>query len=93
MLVDPEDTTQCPLSDCCEGCRSVEDLSVVAVEIQSGTGMMCATLCGTCIDADRTPVIVSWTKSSKRVAEHCGHLSITEEDMTMAMTERSVGGR
>jgi hypothetical protein len=52
-LVDPDDTSRCPVADECDGCGGAEALAVVTGETQ--IGVCCLTRCTECAQAASRP--------------------------------------
>jgi len=78
--VDLDDTSRCPVATWCAACSRIWNLYVVTAD--SGmSGVLCMTLCGEC----RTRPLPAFgvLEAATRVAEHCEHLGIDLEQMSV----------
>ncbi|WP_433506756.1 hypothetical protein ACQP04_09865 [Pseudonocardia halophobica] len=80
-LVDPDDTTRCPVALWCARCQTGEDLIVATAD--SALGIHCLTLCESCADAGRLPRRPALFLL-RAVADHAGHLGCTVDDLDPA---------
>lgn len=82
--IDIFSTEHCPVGFRCESCGdAAEDLVAAAAETQ--LGVLCLTLCGRCSAATSAPP-VAVTTAVRLVAQHCGHLGITVDDMAALLS-------
>ncbi|MGD9525626.1 hypothetical protein [Pseudonocardia sp.] len=82
--LDLDDTSGCPLGVRCESCGiEAEGLAVVTAAMGS-LGVACLTMCPTCAGSG-TPPNVAVATAVRLVAQHCGHLGITFDDMAEAL--------
>lgn len=84
--VDIDDVSGCPTAAGCESCGIRGDLGVVTLD--TPVGVLCATICGTCVGQAAFP---RWSPvdATYRVLAHCEHLGIDLEQMADAReTER-----
>ena len=82
--LDPDDTTGCPTLEYCEICGS--DWDVATATAGTRVGVFCLRTCVTCVEKP-LPSLRSWLAASDRVAQHCGHLGITLDDMAAALND------
>lgn len=83
-VLDLDDTSRCPLDRCCSTCSTEEDDDLVIGTAATPVGIVCFTLCKPCADEGFTPR-VSLHAAAASVAEHCGHLGCTIDEMAAAM--------
>jgi hypothetical protein len=89
--VDPDDTSRCPRADRCASCGTpaIEAVEGTVLEVATITvpiGVLCHTLCTSCVDTNRLPKL-SWPAATTLVLEHCEHLGCDLEDMAAAIAE------
>ena len=78
--VDLDDTSRCPVAKWCEACHRIWDLYIVTAN--SGlSGVLCMTLCGEC--TTRPLPALGVLEATTRVAEHCEHLGIDLDQMSV----------
>ena len=82
--VDLDDTSRCPLGRRCESC-GVEsaDLAVSTVALDV-LGIACLTMCPRCAGSGVVPPVSVGT-AVRLVAQHCGHLGITVDEMAAVL--------
>jgi hypothetical protein len=75
-----DDTSNCPIGIRCESCGTESGNLAVETATSGRLGVLCLTLCRRCASYDdQIPVSVS--TAVRLVAQHCGHLGITVDDM------------
>ena len=83
-MIDLDDTSRCPLGVRCESCGAESaDLAVVTVALDV-LGVACLTMCPRCAGSGVAPP-VSVDTAVRLVAERCGHLGITVDEMAAAL--------
>ena len=84
--VNLDDTSRCPLGHRCEACGAERtDLAVVTVVLDV-LGVACLTLCPRCAGSGVVPPVSVGT-AVRLVAQHCGHLGITVDEMAAELEE------
>lgn len=85
-----DDTTSCPAAPACEACSAHDALACVTIECP--VGVLCLTLCPQCRASRRIP---AWTgpACATRVGEHCAHLGISRDDMSLTLAHEGLDGR
>ena len=79
-----DDTSRCPLGVRCE-CCGVERDDLRGVHVDAGRlGVACLTLCPRCAGSGVVPPVSVGT-AVRLVAQHCGHLGITVDEMAAAL--------
>jgi hypothetical protein len=78
--VNLDDTSRCPLGRRCEACGAKRDDLDVATVALDVLGVACLTLCPRCAESGVVPPVSVGT-AVRLVAEHCGHLGITLDEM------------
>lgn len=87
VIIDLDDTTQCPLDEACAACGTTADLDVATYGAQGLGGVMCVTVCRDCVSRPpRMAVVVA----ANRVAHHCEHLGIDLDRMAAIVEENAV---
>ena len=82
--VELDDTSRCPLGHRCEACGTERtDLAVITVALDV-LGVACLTLCTRCAGSGVVPPVSVGT-AVRLVAQHCGHLGITVDEMAAAL--------
>lgn len=90
--VDLDDTRLCPIADRCAVCGQpipdgpgrVLDRGLVRTA-ESQLGVMCLTLCHSCVDAGRPVPGMSVMEVVDAVMAHCEHLGIDADEMAALM--------
>jgi hypothetical protein len=78
------DTSRCPRGHRCEACGAERtDLAVLTVALDV-LGVACLTLCPRCAGSSVVPPVSVGT-AVRLVAQHCGHLGITVDQMAEAL--------
>jgi hypothetical protein len=70
---------RCPRAGRCEACGATRQLDVATY--QTPVGVLCATVCGPCVDAGNPPPVRSWSGAVERVGAHCQHLGMDVDQM------------
>jgi hypothetical protein len=70
---------RCPRAGRCQACGAARRLDVATY--QTPVGVLCATVCRSCVAAGAAPPIRSWGQACERVGEHCRHLGIDLDQM------------
>jgi hypothetical protein len=88
--VDLDDMSRCPVCETCESCPDHHDLTVETVETLGG--VLCVTLCRPCWQGRSLP---DWSApaAAQRVCQHCQHLGISRDDMTVARARKGFDQR
>lgn len=79
-LIDLDDTNNCPVGHRCESCGTESGDLAVETATSGRLGVLCLTLCRRCAAYD-DQIPVSVGTAVRLVAQHCGHLGITVDDM------------
>jgi hypothetical protein len=69
VTVDLDDTANCPKAAVCGSCGATGDLEVATMG--TPVGVLCGTLCTTCLDGARVPKPPSWSAAIDAVFAHC----------------------
>jgi hypothetical protein len=72
-------SAHCPHAARCEACGRGRELEVATYQIP--VGVLCATVCRTCVAAGTPPPIRSWGQACERVGAHCQHLGMDLDQM------------
>jgi hypothetical protein len=70
---------RCPRGGRCQACGAARGLDVATY--QTPVGVLCATVCRSCVAAGAAPPIRSWGQACERVDAHCQHLGIDLDQM------------
>jgi hypothetical protein len=83
---------RCPRGDRCQACGAARQLDVATY--QTPVGVLCATVCRSCVAAGAAPPIRSWGQACERVGAHCQHLGIDLDQMAaLLQAEHQEGSR
>jgi hypothetical protein len=83
---------RCPRAARCQACGAARQLDVATY--QTPVGVLCATVCRSCVAAGSAPSIRSWGQACERVGVHCQHLGIDLDQMAALLhAERQEGCR
>jgi hypothetical protein len=85
LSTDVHDTSDCPLGHRCESCGA-ERTDLALTTASTPLGVLCVTLCPTCLASGIAPPIAIGT-AVRLVGAHCEHLGITVDDMADAIAE------
>src|SRR5689334_7539277 len=85
ISTDVHDVSPCPLGHRCESC-GVESSDLAVTTASTPLGVLCVSLCPTCLASGIAPPIAIGT-AVRLVAAHCEHLGITVDDMADAIAE------
>jgi hypothetical protein len=81
---------RCPRQARCEACGAGRELDVATY--QTPVGVLCATVCRTCVATGNPPPVRSWPGAVERVGAHCQHLGIDLDQMAaLLQAERQEG--
>jgi hypothetical protein len=70
---------RCPRAARCQACGAARQLDMTTY--QTPVGVLCATVCRSCVAAGSAPPIRSWGQACERVGAHCQHLGIDLDQM------------
>jgi hypothetical protein len=83
---------RCPRAARCQACGAARQLDVATY--QTPVGVLCATVCRSCVAAGAAPPIRSWSQACERVSAHCQHLGINLDQMAaLLQAEHQEGSR
>jgi hypothetical protein len=83
-------TARCPLAGRCEACAGTRELEVATYA--TPVGVLCATVCGACVDQGKAPAVRGWATACERVGGRCEHLGV-DLDRMAALRHAEAGGR